>query len=296
NGLSHGYNLHAKFIGDRGTYEPFTGFIPPRGDALQHMLVGLIGFGKPLGLHLLALFRAVRLVFGFPLTGRWEQTINGSTVFDLLVYPLVLLLLLEGFVDDFDQHFWWHNHHAIVVTDDDVSGLHSGATASDGAIHFPRDVTTTQHCRVVAVGIDRNVYVQHSSGVTDATVGNDRVRAAYFGAHRQHVTEGSGAFFATCFHNDDVVLLHRVHGLFLLVETATVFLEQVFAVWHIAQGLGEAENLATRVHRGWPVDGAVVDTAFAHIGNDGGNGGLGDFFTQFIGQDGTWIFDTCCFF
>src|SRR5699024_1497684 len=133
-------------------------------------------------------------------------------------------------------------------------------------------------------------------GVTDTAVGNDGVGAAYFSAHGQDVAECSGAFFAACFHDDDVIVLHRVHGLFLLVETATVFLEQVFAVWHIAQGLGEAENLTTRVHRGWPVDGAVVDTAFAHICNDGGNGGLGDFFTQFIGQDGTWIFDTgCCF-
>src|SRR5699024_11656537 len=50
----------------------------------------------------------------------------------------------------------------------------------------------------------------------------------------------------------------------------------------------------TRVHRGWTVDRAVIDTAFAHVGNNGGNGGLGDFFTEFIGQDGTWICDTCC--
>src|SRR5699024_4372887 len=185
-------------------------------------------------------------------------------------------------------------YDSVVITDDDVAGLYGGATASDGAVHFPRDVTTTQHCRVVAVGIDRNVYVQHSSGVTDATVGNDRVRAADFGAHGQHVTEGSGAFFATCFHHDDVVLLDRVHGLFLLVETATVFLEQVFAVGHIAQSLGKAENLTTRMHRGWTVDRAVIDTAFAHVGNNGGNGGLGDSFTEFISQDGTWIFDACC--
>src|SRR5699024_1392304 len=163
---------------------------------------------------------------------------------------------------------------SVVITDDDVAGLYGCAAASDGAVHFPRDVTTTQHCRVVAVGIDRNVDIEHGSGVANSAIGDDRVRAAYFGAHGQHVTQGSGAFFATCFHHDDVVLLDRVHGLFLLVETATVFLEQVFAVGHIAQSLGKAENLTTRVHRGWTVDRAVIDTAFAHVGNNGGKGVL----------------------
>src|SRR5690625_2126674 len=296
NGLSHGYNRHAKLIGDRGKYEPVTGLVVPGGDALQHMLVGLISFGETSGLHLLALFCAVSLVFGLPLTGRWEQAVNGSSVFDLFVYPPVLLLLLEGFVDDFDQHFWWDHDDAVVITDDNVAGLNGGTAAGDGAVHFPRNMAATQHGRVVAVGVDRNVYIEHGRGVTDTAVGNDGVGTAYFGTHGQDVAECSGAFFAACFHDDDVIVLHRVHGLFLLVETATVLLEQVFAVWHIAQGLGEAEILTTSVHRGWTVDGAVVDTALAHIGNDGGNGGLGDFFTQFIGQDGTWIFDACCFF
>src|SRR5699024_3726070 len=177
-GLSHRHDGHAKLMGNRRQDKPVAGFIVPGCDALQHMLMSLIGFGKASGLHLLALLRAVSLVLGFPFTRWWEEAINGSTVLDLFVDPLVLLFLFEGLVNNFDEHLRRNDYDSVVITDDDVAGLYGGATASDGAVHFPRDVTTTQHCRVVAVGIDRNVYVQHSSGVTDATVGNDRVRAA----------------------------------------------------------------------------------------------------------------------
>src|SRR5699024_35895 len=215
-GLSRRHDGHAKLMGNRRQDKPVAGFIVPGCDALQHMLMSLIGFGKASGLHLLALLRAVSLVLGFPFTRWWEEAINGSTVLDLFVDPLVLLFLFEGLVNNFDEHLRRNDYDSVVITDDDVAGLYGGATASDGAVHFPRDVTTTQHCRVVAVGIDRNVYVQHSSGVTDATVGNDRVRAADFGAHFQDVTDGFGVFFATCFHYVVVVLLDRVHILLLL--------------------------------------------------------------------------------
>src|SRR5699024_8526595 len=176
---------------------------------------------------------------------------NGGTIFDLFVYPFVLLFLFVGFFDDFDQQFWWYNHHAVVVADDNIAWLYGGATASNGAIHFPWDVTATYNGRAIAVGIDRNINIEHGRGIPDATVGDNGVGTAYFGPHGQNISERSGALFAAGFHDHDVVLLDRVHGLFLCVESATVFFEQVFAVWHIAQGLGEAENLATRVHRGW---------------------------------------------
>src|SRR5699024_10668384 len=124
-----------------------------------------------------------------------------------------------------------------------VVWLHGGATASNGCVHFPWHVTATQHSWVVTVRVDRDANFSYGSSVTDTAVGDHSVCAANFGAHGQDVTEGSGTFFTACFHDDDVVWLYGVHGLFLLVETAAVFLEQVFAVWHIAQGLGETKDL-----------------------------------------------------
>src|SRR5699024_1461659 len=159
------------------------------------------------GLALDTFFCAVCLVFGFPLTGRWEQALNGGTIFDLFVYPFVLLFLFVGSLDNFDQQFWWHNHHAVVVSDDNVSWLHGSATASNGAVHLPWDVTATQNGRVVAVGIDRQTNCERGGGVPGAPVGDDSICAAYFGTHGQDISESSGTFFSAGFHDHNVILL-----------------------------------------------------------------------------------------
>src|SRR5699024_215381 len=174
------------------------------------MLVCLVGFRETIRNHLLTLGCAVCLVFGFPLTGWWEQTVNGSTVFDLFVDPFVLFFLLVGFVNDLDEHFWWNNYEAVVITNADVVWLHGGATASNGCVHFPWHVTTTQHSGVVTVGVDRDANFSYGSSVTDTAVGDHSVCAANLGTHGQDVTEGSGTFFTACFHDDDVVWLYGV--------------------------------------------------------------------------------------
>src|SRR5699024_963670 len=144
----------------------------------------------------------------------------------LFIYPFVLEFLFEGLINDFDQQFGWDHYDAVVITNDDVIWLHGGATAGDGAVHFPWHVAAPQDCGVVAVGIDRNIDVEYGRRVTNTAVGDDRGCPAHLGAHGQHISEGTGAFFTACFHHDDVVWLHGIHGLFLFIETATVFLEE----------------------------------------------------------------------
>src|SRR5699024_2504326 len=183
NSLSHWYYRHAQFRGNRGEHQSVARLIPAGSDPLEYVLVSLIGFGETAGFHLLALFCAVGLVLGFPLTRWWEQSVNGGTVLDLFLDPLVLLLLFEGFVDHFDQQIWRNNNHTVVLSAAAVIGLHGGATARDRAVHFPWDVTTTEHSRVVPIRVHRNVNVYNSCRIAHATVGDNRVGATNLGTH-----------------------------------------------------------------------------------------------------------------
>src|SRR5690625_7381480 len=174
------------------------------------MLVRLVGFRETIHGHLLVLLGAVGLVFGFPLTGWWEQAVNGSTVFDLFIYPFVLEFLFEGLINDFDQQVGWDHYDAVVITNDDVIWLHGGATAGDGAVHFPWHVAAPQDCGVVAVGIDRNIAVELGRKVTNTDVGEHWGCHEHLGGRGQHDSTRNGACFTASVHRDASICMHGI--------------------------------------------------------------------------------------
>ncbi len=108
-------------------------------------------------------------------------------------------------------------------------------------------------------------------GVPDRAVGDQPGGAELPGPQREHVAEGAGVPFAAGVDHHHLTGAQGVEEPFLRVVSAAVGGEQVFAAGYVAQGARGSDQAGARLQRCQPVDGHIVQPAFAHQLGQGGD-------------------------